>query len=115
MTTAFFLRIAVLLFCLPSLAFAAGAIRGRITDAATKEPLQSVTVRLPGTYYGTYTNAKGSYLVRNIAAGTYTVEISIIGYTKVQKTGVRITDGDTVVLDFALQQSDVTLDHEILV
>ncbi len=115
MPIAFLLRTAFFLFCVPSLALAAGAIRGRITDAATKEPLQSVTVRLPGTSYGNYTNARGMYLVRNVAAGTYTVEISLIGYSKIQKTSVRVADGDTLVLDFALQQSDVTLDRGIMV
>lgn len=105
----------IALFCSPSLLYAAGVITGTITDAKTKEPLGGVTVRLPGTYYGAYTNQHGVYTVKKIANGTYTVELSLIGYKKVQKTGVRVDDGDTLTLNFALQQSSVTLDKEIVV
>ena len=34
-------------------------VRGRVTDAETKEPLPQGTIQILGTYEGTYTNRDG--------------------------------------------------------
>ncbi|WP_073282877.1 TonB-dependent receptor domain-containing protein [Hymenobacter psychrotolerans] len=89
-----------------------GRITGVITDAATKQPVPYATVVLlnPATgkaIDGTSADDNGKFSIPRIAAGTYTVQISFIGYKNVEKTGVVITDaGNTVALgDITLESS----------
>ncbi len=83
-----------------------GKITGTVLDAATKEGVPYVTVALldPETMKpldGTVGNEKGEFSIKNIPAGTYTVSVSFLGYEKIEKTGVNITDkGNTV--DFGI-------------
>lgn len=99
----------------PAFVQASGIITGKVIDAKTREPLRGVTVRLPGTYYGAYSSPEGVYTVKKIAPGTYTLELSFIGYKKVQKTGIKIGEGDTLTLNFSLEQTDILFDKEIVV
>lgn len=95
---------------------AEGTISGTITDAKTKQPLRSVTVKITGTYYGALTNPKGEYTIKKVKAGkSYTVEISLLGYKKVKKTGVAVEDNKNTVIDIALEESSVTLDQDVVV
>ncbi|MFC1629482.1 DUF5686 family protein [Gemmatimonadota bacterium] len=54
-------------------------IEGRITDAATSEPMPSANIRLGGTTRGTISNLDGAYLMR-IPEGPNTLIFSFIGY-----------------------------------
>ncbi|GAB2782776.1 outer membrane receptor protein involved in Fe transport [Hymenobacter luteus] len=89
-----------------------GRITGTVTDAATKQPVPYATVALvnPATgkpVDGTAADDNGKFTIPRIAAGTYTVQISFIGYKLVEKTGVVITAaGNTVALgSVALESS----------
>jgi outer membrane receptor protein involved in Fe transport len=106
----------IVLIFMPMIALGQGIITGTITDAVSKKPLKSVTVRMPGTYYGAISDASGRYTIRKIATGkNYTLEISFIGYKKIQKTGIAIAAGDSLVLNFALKESVVALDKDVVV
>ncbi|RSK33247.1 TonB-dependent receptor domain-containing protein [Hymenobacter metallilatus] len=81
-----------------------GRITGTVLDAATKQPVPYATIALlnPSTgkpVDGTAADDNGKFAIPRIAAGTYTVQISFIGYTLVEKPGVVITEaGNTVAL-----------------
>ncbi|GAB3292209.1 outer membrane beta-barrel family protein [Hymenobacter tenuis] len=81
-----------------------GRITGTVTDAVTKQPVPYATVALlnPATgkpVDGTAADDNGKFNLPRIAAGTYTVQISFIGYKLVEKPGVVITDaGNTIAL-----------------
>ncbi|MBX7216400.1 MAG: TonB-dependent receptor [Candidatus Kapabacteria bacterium] len=92
-----------------------GSIAGRITDAANGRPLGSVTVRVVGTYYGAIAKRDGNYQIKNVAPGTYTLEVSLIGYVKIQRTGVRVAPNQELTLDFKLTETSLTLGKEITV
>jgi len=106
---------AALLLCMTSHAAGQGVISGTIVDAESKKPIVAATVKVVGTYYGARTKADGTYEIRKVDPGTYTVEVALIGYTKVQRTGVRISAGQTLDLDFELTQSTLMLGREVVV
>ncbi|WP_276498784.1 SusC/RagA family TonB-linked outer membrane protein [Pontibacter litorisediminis] len=60
------------------------AITGRVTDAATSQPLPGVTVLVKGTNTGTATAADGSYSI-NVPEGGNTLVFRFIGYDVVER------------------------------
>ncbi|HRQ52310.1 MAG TPA: TonB-dependent receptor plug domain-containing protein, partial [Agriterribacter sp.] len=67
------------------------SVSGRVSDAQTGEPLAGASVYIADAKTGAITNANGSYMIRNIAAGNYLIEVSFVGYSsiteQVQLTG----------------------------
>ena len=63
-----------LAFLTPALAAAqgTGAIRGKVTDAATGSPLVGVQVRVDGTTIGTVTGSDGTYTINGAPAAKAT-------------------------------------------
>lgn len=91
-----------------------GSLSGSVTDAKTGDPLPGVIVKIKGTYYGINTDIDGKYMIKGISPGEYTVEVSLIGYTKLEYTGIKIGDGVTE-LNVKLNESVVTLDQEVII
>jgi len=95
------LRIFLALILIPGFSFSQqdkGKIIGRVVDAKTGEGLPAVNVIVKGTYYGAATDFDGKFEIKNVNPGTYTVEISIIGYKKVTITGVKVRAGEVTDL-----------------
>ncbi|MBS00917.1 MAG: hypothetical protein CMG37_05820, partial [Candidatus Marinimicrobia bacterium] len=107
------IRIIVLLIFVMTNAY--GQVTGRITSSETAEGLAGVNVMVKGTYYGSATDADGYYTISNINPGTYDIEASIIGYKVVLQTGIKIEIGQTVVLDFTMEETVLTIGEEVVV
>lgn len=107
----------VFLLLLPAgLTAQTAALSGLINDRASKKPLSGATVRLVGTTAGAVSDKNGRYFVRKLSpSAVYTVEISLIGYKKIQKTGVKVSAGDTLRLNFLMDESAVAVGQEITV
>ena len=106
--TRFFLLIAGIL--ITDFAFSQFSISGNINDQDGK-PVASAHVLLKNTFAGAYSAGDGNYIIKNLKAGTYNVEISFIGYKKIYAQ-IRI-DKD-VKHDFCLEES-VILSEEVVV
>lgn len=94
---------------------AKGSIEGKVTDARTGEPLPSVNIVVKGTYYGAASNIDGKFLIKDVNPGTYTVEVSLIGYKTVQYTGLKIEPGQKLDLTVKLEETVLTLGQEVVV
>jgi len=90
-----------------------GRIQGTVVSAATQKPLSGARVTLTGTNLGTVTNDAGHYELLNVTPGPYAVRVLIIGYSAMTQTGTLGT-GQTLNLDFALNESAVTLDEIVV-
>ena len=81
---------------------AAGRISGTITDAATSKPVSYASVAvLDGAgnpVNGGVAGDDGKFVLAGIPAGTYTVQISFLGYTNISRTGVVVTAGEATAL-----------------
>ena len=107
------IRIIVLLIFVMTNAY--GQVTGRITSSETAEGLAGVNVMVKGTYYGSATDADGYYTISNINPGTYDIEASIIGYKVVLQTGIKIEVGKSVILDFSMEETVLTIGEEVVV
>jgi outer membrane receptor protein involved in Fe transport len=87
-----------------------GKIAGKIIDAATREPLISVSIMINGTSLGAASDLDGNYIILNVPPGVYSVVVSIIGYKQVQFDNVRVNIDLTTTLDAELQESAVELE-----
>ncbi len=92
-----------LLFICLSLLTKAGGIKGKVFDQISNAPLIDATVTIKGLAYKTRTGLNGSYELRNIPGGTYTVVVTYVGYanreeqadvygTEVKKLDISLTE-----------------------
>src|SRR2546428_11062507 len=79
-----------------------GTMRGKVTDALTKRPVDGAQVYVAGTELGTLTNADGRYQF-SVRAGEAELRTRRVGYgTIIQKA--TCCAGQTQVVDFQLRQ-----------
>lgn len=98
---------------LPTVASAQTGLQGTVTDENTDEPLTGATIFLAETEQGTNTDVDGQFQLTGIEPGTYTVQISFIGYDQYQES-VTVTEGEMTQLDVALTSEAVGLDELVV-
>lgn len=76
-------------------------IKGQISDKTTGEPLVGALVKVVGSTQGGVTDIDGHYQLRQLPAGTYTLEVTYVGYRTLQVPDVRL-DGKDLSLDIQL-------------
>ena len=79
-----------------------GKIAGIVTDNKTGVPLPGANVIIVGTNIGAATDNDGQFTILQVPPGTYDVEVSVIGYSRIIKTGVEVIIDQTARVDFAL-------------
>ena len=93
-----------LFLCAASASFAqTGNISGSVKTSDGK-PAELVTVNIKGTGKTALTSKKGSYQLKGIKAGTYTLIATFIGLMKQEQT-VEIKSGETTAADFILNEN----------
>lgn len=78
-----------------------GNIFGFVTDSSDGEALIGANVFLRETGQGMATDKNGYYVLQNISFGTYTLQISYVGY-KTLKQELIIENSESMKMDFAL-------------
>ena len=68
-----------------------------------------------GTYYGAASDADGYFRITNVSTGSYDMEVSMIGYKVILRTGVKVNAGRTTTVDFQLEQTVLALGEEVVV
>lgn len=92
--------------------YAQGTIRGKITDELGLG-LPGATVAINSLAKGAFADVNGDYILVNIPAGSYELEVSYIGYGS-KTTNVTVTDGETTVVNVSLAPGAI-LGEEVLV
>lgn len=81
-------------------------VSGRVTDSLLK-PIEGASVKiLPGNKGGT-TTANGSFTILNINPGTYTLQISFVGYEVVTRR-ITVTENEPLQLGTIVLKASVT-------
>jgi len=93
---------------------ATGTITGTVVDAATGEPVIRATVQLVGTKMGALTNTAGSFTIRNVPPGAYTIKTSYVGYAPRTVGGIRVEGGSVARQDISLAVEAVRNDTLIV-
>jgi len=92
----------------------AATISGFITRAESAEPLQYVNVRITETRVGMQTNKKGYYVLNISRPGSYTLEVSMIGFST-QRIPFRIAaQEEDFPLNVALEKTGVELQRIVV-
>ena len=92
-----------------------GVIKGKITDKATGEALPGVSIAVKGTYKGAVSDIDGNFLIRDVGSGTYTVDITLIGYKEVEYASLAVKSGDTTTINTKLEQTVLNLGQEVVI
>jgi len=87
-----------------SAAFAQGSIGGTITDAKTGEAIIGANVVIQGTTVGTATDIEGKFLISNVAAGTYNLQVSYITYKTTTVPDVIVENAKRVTIDVPISE-----------
>ena len=88
-----------------------GAIQGTVRDSqGAVLPGASIVVRnvATGATYEQTTDASGHYQVLALSPGEYEVGISITGFRAIAHRGIRLTVGQTAVVDSSLELGTVS-------
>jgi TonB-linked SusC/RagA family outer membrane protein len=94
-------------------------LRGVVTDALTRAPLQGASVSLDGTSHHTTTGVNGSYRLPGVPPGLYTIVVRRLGYLSLKRSttvALPATAGEQEViakLDVALTVSPGELDEVV--
>ena len=86
------------------------SLKGTITNASNNETLIGVNIIIPEENKGVVTNEYGFYSIK-LPGGTYTVEISYLGFQSLRET--IIVNGDTT-FNTALTESSESLDEVVI-
>ena len=81
-----------------------GNMNGIVRKTRTQEPLPGVTIRIVGLERLAVTDSNGFYRFRDLPTRSYTVEASAIGYRSQSKFDVEATSGNTVEVNFEMEE-----------
>ncbi len=111
-------RIIHILLLLSSLVLKAenfGSITGTISDSDKGTELPGVNIIVKGTYYGSSSDLEGRYRLNDISPGSYDIEVSMIGYKIILKTGVLVEAGKTITIDFKMEETVLSFGEDVIV
>ncbi len=91
-----------------------GIIRGKVTDAATNEPIPFAIVSLEGTSIGMACNIEGVYELKNLNPGLYNVQAKVIGYKSQTVYEIQVTNVKAAEANFALE-ADVNKSDTVVI
>lgn len=77
-----------------------GKIAGKVTDASSGEFLIGANIFLEGLPLGAASDDDGDYVILNIAPGTYTLAVLLIGYQEIKIRNVQVSIDRTTRIDF---------------
>lgn len=95
---------------------AGGSIAGRVTGKGETEGelLVGATVLLQGTVRGTTTNIRGEYQLSDVPPGTYTLVFSMVGYQRVIRSGIVVTEEKETLVDASLASTPVQVEQLVV-
>lgn len=86
-----------------------GTISGRVVDAQSAQPLSTAQVFVTDGA-GTLTNLDGQYILRNLAPGSYDLQVQLIGYSTKVITEVVVVAGAVTTVDVTMSSSAIDLE-----
>jgi len=91
-----------------------GSLYGVVKDSSGG-PIEGVTLKLKGSYFGAVTDLDGKYNIENLPAGSYTLQVAYIGFKTVEYTNVKVAEEEKKEMNILLKITSFTVDQEIVV
>jgi outer membrane receptor protein involved in Fe transport len=92
-----------------------GKITGYIVDKETGEPLAGANIVVQSTSLGASVDLNGRFTILEVPPGTYTVQISYVGYRTIIMNDVRVLIDQTTRLDTEMEPESLELDAIVVV
>ena len=92
-----------------------GSVTGVIKESGTGAVLPGVNIMIKGTYYGAATDIDGRYRIDNISSGSYDIQVSMIGYKVILKTGTAINADEVTTIDFTMEETVLSFGEDVVV
>lgn len=103
----------VSVFCVATSFAQNGTLSGSVVSS-DNTPLEAVTITVNGTKFGTQTDSQGSFEIKNLKSGNYTLKASFVGF-KTKEVNFSITESQTTTLEqISLNSKSETLDEVVL-
>jgi len=105
------LYLIIALFFISTYSFSqSGIITGKITDASNNQVLIGATVSVKNSKAKTLSDVDGVYRIGNLTAGEYTLEVTYIGFSPKEISGITIENNKVLSLNITLDpQSNTTI------
>ncbi|MBN1783239.1 TonB-dependent receptor [bacterium] len=84
-----------------------GKIAGTVIDKQTGDPLVGANIVIQGTQLGAAADLNGQYTILHVPPGTYDVSISVMGYSRINITDVRVLIDQTARVDAGMEMEAV--------
>jgi outer membrane receptor protein involved in Fe transport len=94
---------------------ATGQLQGTVVSYENEEELPGANVILVGTSFQTVADPEGRFAFTNLPAGTYDIEVSLIGYLPTARAEVGIKPNEKTQLLIKLRSSPIILEREVRV
>lgn len=91
-----------------------GSITGTITDSKTKEPIIGGSVLVQGTQIGTSTDLEGKFSIKNLKVGTYSLQVSYVGYKTAIVPDVVVEATKVTDIVFEIEEESGTLEEVVI-
>ncbi|NOR86128.1 MAG: TonB-dependent receptor [Bacteroidales bacterium] len=103
------LFIGLLLMSLSITAQEFGAIKGIVADSETNNPLSFAEIMVEETGQGTVALEDGSFEIKDVKAGAYTIKVHLLGYSNQTLQDVKVEAGKKVMLEFVMVVENIGL------
>ncbi len=97
----------VFAMCAGAFAQTAGQISGKVTDAKSGEVLIGANVILVELATGAAVDLDGSYTIRNVPPGNYTLRFTYVSYAAKVVNNLAVKPGETTKLDVVMQEETI--------
>jgi len=91
-----------------------GTISGTVLDAQTREPLPLANVVIKETQRGTATDERGNFTIADLAPGSYTLVVSIVGHLTREIPGVSVSPLLTTTWTITLEDAAVQVNEVVV-
>jgi outer membrane receptor protein involved in Fe transport len=91
-----------------------GKITGIIKDKSTGEPLFGASIMVVGTTLGAATDINGQYTLLYLPPGTYSVQVTFIGYNKTVINNIRVHIDQTTRINVELEPQAIKVEELIV-
>ncbi|MFC1502580.1 TonB-dependent receptor domain-containing protein [bacterium] len=91
-----------------------GSIQGRVLNRETGKSLEGTNVMLAGTVLGTSTDPSGTFTIRRILPGSYTLHISMMGFRTETVKNIMVQPGETTDIVIRMDETVVVSDPLIV-
>ncbi len=92
-----------------------GNISGRVVDIENGEPIIGANVLIENTNIGSATDLDGIFEIRNVAPGSYNLQVSYISYATVKIENLKVEEEKTTIINVALKSKSIELSEEVVV